>query len=362
MPWLDTRRSMFLSAFEHFWNGWAAGQDNLILIACGSATSWMCDELKENTKGLYDRITRDIPLGPFNLYECRKYFDSRNIVMDDYDLLQTYMATGGVPYYLSCFEKGYTMAQNIDRTYFAKNAPLRGEFSRLFNSIFINKENYEKTVRYLSTRRYGYTREEISAGTGISSGSGLTRTLKGLADSNLITIYKDMLERKTYYKLTDAFCLFYLRFVDGEKTNNHTFWQNNQFSPAINSWRGLSFEDLCFNHIEQIRRALGISGVNTEVSTVLWRSTTDSGGSQIDMVISRADRRVHLCEMKFSVNDVEIDREYDARLRDRLASFQKMIGKQMTPEITLITTYGLKFGKYSGRIQSQVVMEDLIQR
>ena len=203
MPWLDTRRSMFLSAFEHFWNGWAAGQDNLILVACGSATSWMCEELKENTKGLYDRITKDIPLSPFSLYECRKYFDHRGIVMDDYDLLQTYMATGGVPYYLSCFEKGYTVAQNIDRAFFTRNAPLKNEFSRLFSSIFINKKNYETIVRFLAGRRYGYTREEIASGTGISSGSGLTRTLKGLSDSHLIKVYKDILERKTFYKLTD---------------------------------------------------------------------------------------------------------------------------------------------------------------
>lgn len=362
MPWLDTRRSMFLSAFEHFWNSWAAGQDNLILIACGSATSWMCDELKENTKGLYDRVTKDLHLSPFSLYECRKYIDHRGIVMDDYDLLQIYMATGGVPYYLSCLEKGYTVAQNIDRALFAKNAPLKNEFSRLFSSIFINKHNYEKVVRFLAGRRYGYLRDEISVGTGISSGSGLTQTLKGLSDSNLITVYKDILSGKNYYKLTDAFCLFYLHFVDGGKTNNHTFWQNNQFSPAVNTWRGLAFEDLCFNHIQQIRRALGITGVNTEVSTILWPASSDFPGSQIDMVITRADRRVHLCEMKFSINDIEIDKEYDAHLRERLSVFQRVIGKRNTPEITLITTYGLKYNKYSGRVQSLVVMEDLIQR
>jgi hypothetical protein len=362
MPWMDTARSMFLSAFEHFWNGWGAGQDNLILIACGSATSWMCDELKNNTKGLYGRITRDMPLEPFNLYECDKYFDSREMVMDGYDLIQTYMATGGVPYYLSCFEKGYTVAQNIDRTYFAKNAPLGDEFSRLFTSVFINSENCEKTVRFLATRRYGYSREEISNGTKISTGSGLTKTLRGLVDCNLITSYKDILERQTYYKLTDAFCLFYLRFVDGKKTNNRTFWQNNQFSSAVNAWHGLAFEDLCFNHIPQIRRALGISGVSTEISTTLWRASDNIGGSQIDMVISRADRHVHLCELKFSVNDVEIDKDYDAKLRDRLVNFQKIIGNRRIPEITLITTYGLKHNMYSGRIQQVVTMDDLIEK
>ena len=167
---------------------------------------------------------------------------------------------------------------------------------------------------------------------------------------------------KTYYKLTDAFCLFYLHFVDGAKTNNHTFWQNNQFSPAVNAWRGLVFEDLCFNHVEQIRKALGISGVHTEISTILWRSDDERAGAQIDMVITRADRHVHLCEMKFSVNDIEIDKNYDARLRERLSDFQNKIGKRMIPQITLITTYGLKYNKYSGRIQNVVVMEDLIQR
>lgn len=360
MPWMDTAKSMFLSAFEHFWNGWGAGRDNLVLIACGSATSWMSEELLENSGGLYNRVTRSIALSPFSLHECREYFDSAGIKMDDYDLAQAYMVTGGIPYYMSCFEKGRSLAQNIDKAFFEKNAPLENEFSRLFTSIFINAGQYEKAVRFIATRRYGYTRKEISEGTGIATGAGLTKILKGLEDCDLVVRYRDFMSgAKEYYKLTDAFCLFYLHFVDGDKTNNPTFWQDNQFSPAVNAWRGLAFEDLCFNHLPQIRRAIGIAGVSAEVATWICRGSSGSTGSQIDMVIKRADRVVSLCEMKFCVGDFEIDKDYDAKLRERLSAFQSLIGNRLTPQLTLVTSYGLKNNMYSGRIQSVITMEDL---
>lgn len=81
MPWLDTPKSGFVTAFEHFWNGWAAGQDNLLLVACGSATTWIVDRLLSNKGGLYNRVTQEMHLVPFTLKECEEYYREHGVVM-----------------------------------------------------------------------------------------------------------------------------------------------------------------------------------------------------------------------------------------------------------------------------------------
>ena len=57
LPWMDTARSGFLTALEAFWNGWGNMRHNLLLVVCGSATSWMLDNLINNKGGLYGRLT-----------------------------------------------------------------------------------------------------------------------------------------------------------------------------------------------------------------------------------------------------------------------------------------------------------------
>lgn len=360
MPWMDTPRSGFITALEHFWNGWAAGQSHIMLIACGSATSWISDKLIQNKGGLYGRTTYEIHLAPFTLGECEAYFKSENIIMDRYDQLQCYMVMGGIPYYLSYLNKGYSLAQNIDRLFFHKEGKLRHEFERLYASLFTSPENYIKVVRLLASRREGYTRSEIAQATGIPYGGGLTNILKSLEVSDFITTYNYYKHpsREVYYKLTDLYTLFYLHFVDKKAVTNPNFWQDNLLSPSLNAWRGITFEEVCFVHRDKIKAALGIGSVQTDVSP--WRSrTTEGEGAQINMLIDRADRIINVCEMKFTASDFLIDRKYDAELRRKLDVFVTETHQRKALHTTLVTTYGLVPNEYSSRIQRIITMDAL---
>ena len=362
MPWMDTPRSGFVTAFEHFWNGWASGCRDLILIVCGSATSWINDTLINNHGGLYDRVTRTIHLSPFDLKESKELLKSEGIQINDYDLVQSQMVFGGIPFYLSNFRKDMSLSQNIDRMFFEKDAKLLNEFSRLFSSSFTNAEVCERIVRMLFKRKYGYTRNELAEMSDITPGGTFSKMLEGLESSGIIISYHNLRDkRKIYYKLIDSFCLFYLTFVDGKKTSDEHFWQNSRNSQAIESWCGISFENLCFAHINQIRQALGISGVNTEVSTWIFPGNEEYNGAQIDMVLSRADGIINLCEMKFSRNDFSVTKDYDKRLRERTETFREVEKTRKTIHNTLITTYGLKHNAWSDQFQSTVTLEDLLK-
>lgn len=357
LPWLDTPRSGFLTAFEAFWNGWGSRRSNLMLVVCGSAVSWISDKLLGSKGGLYNRTTAEIKLKQFSLNECEDFFRSRNIMLDRYDILQSYMIFGGVPYYLDFFSKGTSLAGNVDRMIFNRKGKLSNEFERLFSSIFTNPEEAEKVIKALADKRIGYTREELLKQTGIADGGGFTKLLRSLEESDFIRKFRYFGEKAkhTRYRLVDNFCLFHLYFLHRKTTDDPQFWQHNQNSPSVNSWRGFAFENVCADHVWQIKFALGISGVHTE--TFSWRGRE----SQIDLIIDRDDRLINLCECKFSSRDFVIDKEYDTVLRERQAAFLEETGTRKSTMMTLITPFGLKRNEYFGRIQNTITSEDLFR-
>ena len=361
LPWLDTPRSNFISSFEQFWNNWGSTRGNLMLIVCGSSNSWINDNLINNYGGLYNRITQIIDLNPFNLKETKKFFEYKQIVMSEYDIVQSYMIFGGIPFYLDQLDKSLSLAQNVNELFFSYNSVLKNEFDHLFKSAFKSHEEIKKIVISLAKKRKGLTKKEITEQTSISDGGSLSSLLQALIASNIIIKYVPFGKNKNenYYKLIDPFCLFYLYFVNKNDSLDKTFWQDNQNLPKLSPWRGQAFEDACFAHQEQIKRALGIQGVHTEIYP--WRcvSGKNTPGAQIDMLIDRADRVVNVCEMKFVQGEFSIDKDYDEKLRNKIVAVTEQTRRRKNPQMTLVTTYGLKNGIYSGRFQKVITLNDL---
>lgn len=358
LPWMDSPRSKFLVAFEHFWNTWGAWRDRVMLIVCGSATSWMLDNLINNKGGLYDRLTWQIKLSPFTLAECKTFFKRKGIAMSDYDLVEAYMIFGGIPYYLNYFQKGKSLAQNVDLLLFERNAKLDMEFQRLFGSLFVNPEAYMAVVRLLAKKHIGFTRIELAKGLGVNPGGTFSKMLETLAASDFIESYHPFGQSKKEirYKLTDPFCRFYLNFIDNQNITDRSFWQHNQNMPSLNAWRGITFEQVCFEHISQIKRALGVENVASKESAWIVRGDNDHGGTQIDMLIMRDDRVVNLCEMKFLSKEYEPTADDEMKLRARIATLQEQLSFKQVVHLTLVTTINLKHNAHSGVIQQVVTL------
>ena len=359
LPWMDTPKSGFITAFESFWNGWACHR-NVMVVVSGSATSWIQDKLINNHGGLYGRVTYEIKLEPFTLRECELLFSDLGITLSRYDVVQSYMILGGIPFYLDYFQRGRSLAQNIDELFFGKGAKLQLEYDRLFSSIFGNPDMMKAIVKVLHKRSMGYTRKEIAAASGYSEGGTLTQCLKALTASDFIIKYIPFGygKREVYYKLVDPFCLFYLRFVEKRSTIPDDFWLQNVTAQTITTWRGYAFENVCFNHISQIKRALGISGISSIQSA--WANTgKNEQGTQIDLIISRKDDIVNMCEMKFYSNEYAVDKKYDILLRNRAEVLETIIPKKSTIHKTLITTYGIKENEYRWSFDNVITMEDL---
>ena len=361
LPWMDTPRSKFIMALEGFWNNWACHRHNLMLVVCGSANSWMLNNLVNNHGGLYGRVTYEIRLMPFTLKECEDFFQSRGVKMSRYDIVQSYMMLGGIPFYLNYFKKGLSLAQNIDRLFYASNAKLRDEYDRLFASVFSNPEEMKRIVACLSTRHAGYTRQEILKKTEIDDSGSATKMLKGLEASNFILRYHPFGKgkREECYKLTDSFCLFYLRWVEGHNSMNPDFWMLNQASPSVSSWRGIAFEEVCLSHVQQIKAGLGISGVSSEQSAWALKGNDDKEGTQIDLLINRKDNVVNMCEMKFYGEEFTVTKAYERKLAHRQILLSEMVNRRTVIHPTLITTYGLSYNEYAGAFVHTLTIDDL---
>lgn len=363
LPWMDTPRSNFISAFEGFWNTWGCHRDNLMIIVCGSANSWILNNLIDSHGGLYGRTTYEIKLSPLKLGECESLFKVRNIKMSRYDIAQCYMIMGGIPYYMDYFDLGLSLAQNIDRLFFSESPKLRDEFDRLLASMFGNPQEMKKIITFLSTRRGGFTRQEISSATGIDDAGGLTNLLRALVASDFVDKYTPfgMGKRVINYRLIDPFCKFYLHFIKDRNLKNTNYWSENVNSQSIVSWRGFAFEDVCFTHIDNIKAALGIQGISTTQSAWAVEGSDEQQGSQIDMLIERRDNVVNMCEIKFYNDEFAVSKGYSAVLSRRANALATMLPKRSVVHSTLITTYGLKYNEYSDAFQKVVTLDDLFR-
>lgn len=362
LPWLDSPRSGFIRAFEAFWNTWGCHRKNLMVIVCGSANSWIQDKLINNHGGLYNRVTYEIKLSPFNLHECEELYKSNGVNMSRYDIAQSYMIFGGIPYYMGYIHPGMSLAQNIDRLFFKRDAVLRDEYNRLFASIFTSPETVKNIVGLLYRRNAGYTRREIIERLGISDGGRLSQNLNALISSDFVVKYVPFGYggKQEHYKLIDPFCIFYLHFIQNQRRTNEQFWQQNTTSPSVSAWRGFAYENVCFNHISQIKYALGIPAVITESSA--WsKKEDDTEGTQIDLLISRNDNVVNMCEIKYYSGEFKVNKAYYTKILSRQSMLAEHIPSKMSVHSTLITTFGLVQNEYSSAFTNVIVLDDLFR-
>lgn len=364
LPWLDTHKSGFVSAFGYFWNTYLSVRSDMLVVICGSAASWMIKKIVNDRGGLHNRITQRIRLLPFTLKETKDYLQYRKIRFSDYQILQWYMASGGIPHYLNAVRRGESLHQAIDNACFAPNGLLKDEFQNLYAALFNHHERHLNVIEALAKKNKGLTRKELLAtGRNLFTGGGLTAVLEELIESGFIdrTEPFERKKKESLYRLTDEFSLFYLRFMQGRGQRND--WMTISKTTKYLSWCGYAFENVCMKHVLQIKKALGISGIYVSYSSWYRAGTETKDGAQIDLLLDRSDDTITVCEIKFATKPFVIDKQYAKALRQKIAAFRETMPSGKGLLLTFITTYGLADNQY--RIQlvdNEVKMESLFDQ
>lgn len=358
MPWLGRKNPEFVTALEDFWNGWASARKDVLLIACGSATSWILGKIVHNRDGLHNRVTYRIPLKPFTLHECELYAESKGLELTRAQIAEYYMIFGGVPYYWHFLRRGLSVAQNVDDIFFAGEDKLENEFDELYSSLFAAPKPYLKVITTLGKVKSGMTRDELASASGLANNGALTKRLRDLEQCGFIRKFVEIgkKNRGSLYQLVDNFTLFHFRFAAENRLGDRHFWSEMLDSHVHSTWIGLAFERLCLLHIDQIKQALGIGGVHANVHS--WHSER----AQIDLLIDRNDGIINLCEMKYHDGTYPISREDDETIRNRKSVLKEETKTRKAVHVTFVTPYGVKDNAYAKNVQSFVTLDDLFAK
>ncbi len=356
LPWMDTQASDLTAALDLFWNKWASARNDIKLIVCGSAASWMIKTFINNAGGFYNRVTEIIKLAPFNLAETKLFLESKSIYFDDYQIVQCYMALGGIPYYLNKIEKGLSASQNIDKIFFGKQALVKNEYQLLFRSLFKKYQRHMEVIDVLFKKKKGMFRAEITKSLGIRDGGSFSNLLEELIASDFVSIHylPGKTKRNVIYKICDHYILFHKTFVE-KNLSSANFWINNINTPLWYAWAGLAFEQTCFQHIQQIKAGLGIQAVQSNIYA--WSNTK----AQIDLIIDRKDQVINLIEIKFSDKEFLMTSDYEINLLNKKAEYQLTNDTKKSVWMVLMTTYGLKAQKYGGLFEKVLTMDILFE-
>jgi hypothetical protein len=340
-----------------------AQRSDILVVICGSAASWIIDKVVNNKGGLHNRITQRIRLLPFTLKETETYLQQRNIKLDHYQIVQLYMVMGGVPAYLRAIERGLSAEQNIDNCCFSKDGILVNEFNNLYAALFNNPHKHIEVIRALSRKNKGLTRSEILMTSQLETGGAITIVLNDLEESGFIQkIYPfGKKEKDSLFRLVDEFSLFYLKFMQkGEAPK--AAWTGLQKSPTYVGWCGYAFENICLKHVNQIKKALQIGGVNSGISSWYQPGNDNDNGAQIDLILDRADMSINVCEIKFTTKPFVIDKKYASDLQNKMMVFRNKTNTKKALFLTFISTYGVFNNDYKiQRVDAEVTMKSFFE-
>lgn len=365
VPWMHTPKSNFIQMLAHLWNDYLSKEKHFILVICGSATSWITNKIVKDKGGLHNRLSEIINLSPFNLYDTKRFLKSKNIRLNDREIVNIYMVMGGIPYYLEHIRSGENSTTAIERLCFMDGGLLKNEYDNLYNALFYNAKTHEAIVKSLAKSRYGLTRREILEKSKVKSGGPYDRAMDDLLLSGFISEQNQFGKKKrgNFYQLNDEYSVFYHRFIKPNKKYTKGIWSQLSMSQSYKIWGGYAFEAICFKHVDQIKNALGIAAVYTEISTLRVDGKKGNKGFQIDLIIDRKDDTINLCEIKNYAAPFTIDKPYGLRLEERKQSFIAFTKTRKQVFNTMITNFGVKHNQYALQtVDSEVTLKALMKK
>jgi AAA+ ATPase superfamily predicted ATPase len=370
-PWMVGRKSRLLETLEYYWNHYWSSDPRIKLIICGSSAAWIIRKIINQKGGLHNRITRKIQLKPFKLKEMKSFLGSKGLKLNHKQITEIYMATGGVPYYLASVIKGQTAMQLIDSLAFRQNGLLFNEFDNLFSSLFDDSQAYIDLLRIVSKNRYGLEQAELITKSKFSSGGTAIKKLDELVDTGFLMKFIPHFNKKKgiYYRLIDEYTYFYLSWIEPIKNTllnesmDPGYWEHLRGTPAWNAWAGYTFESVCYQHLSEIRKALGL---NPTAIPDTWRNSPKKKesitGAQIDLLFDRRDGAINLCEIKYTGQPFVLDKIEADNLRNKMDVFIKKTGTTKQIFLTLISAQGIKPSIYSEEMIAHVVtLDDLFK-
>lgn len=352
VPWIDKKNnSGFIGALGYFWNEFALNHKNIILILCGSNSSWIKNKIFEDSSGpLYQRLDEKISLKPFDLKETKEYLlDVCKFDIDDKTIAETYMVFGGVAKYLSFLDSSKTIAQNIDDLIFNVDGHLNKEYTEVLKSLFDTRASfYSSIIKILSSRQSGFTQTELLEELKMKKGAAIIEALDELCEAGFIKGLSKLNSKiNIKYIVCDSFVLFYNKWVREFSKNDLISLQKPFFNTIMDSqkyaiWSGFAFEIVCIVNIDLYLQVRMTKGLVKSYSYWNFIGNDEEDGTQIDFVVEYENSVYDIVECKFYNKEFSISKDYKNNLLHKKEMFKKYGLKKAKYDIKLImlTSYG----------------------
>jgi uncharacterized protein len=309
ITWMAHDDPSFLSKLKNLWDLHLKKNPELILILCGSISTWI-EENIINSTAFFGRISLTLNLPPLPLTDCCKLLENLGFRYSMREKLMLLSIIGGVPWYIEQVNVDQSALENIKRLCFTKNGTLVNEYQHIFHDLFGKASHvHQEITALLAHGDYEYA--DISDRLNYTKGSALSDYLKELVASGYVDEYaswslksKKTSARIKKYRLTDNFLRFYFRYLKGKMAmiKNDAYVNISPASlPGWSSMLGLQFESLILNNRQLLHGHLGIAPEEIIMSGPYFqRKTTKQQGCQIDYLIQTKHNTVFVCEIKFS--------------------------------------------------------------
>ncbi len=368
IPWMSTPKSGLLEALDYYWNRYWSNDKRIKLIICGSAASWIINNILHDTGGLHNRVTLRLPIEPFSLAETQAYLKHRGIRYNQEQIVTLYMCLGGIPFYHNFIEKGLSAIQNINNACFQRKGTLYDEFNLLFASLFKKYEIHEELITYIASKRHGMSRSDIENYFKYKGGR-LSERLTELEEAGFIHSYIPWKkERGIFYRVDDEYSLFYLTWIAPQsasrlaKNISDQYWEVLSNKSAWKAWSGYAFESICYKHLNQVKKALKIPEGSEAASWKFISSKKEEDGVQIDLLFDRPDEIVNLCEIKYCRSPFKLDKKYVKQLQYRENVYRREVKTNKQIFHSMIVSGGLKHTMYSEDLITGIVtLDDLFK-
>ncbi len=361
-PWFCSPRSNFLHYFDYYWNTQWCRLPRLKIIVCGSATSWLLENILGDKGGLHNRITGRLNLQPFDVAGANKFLRAHGIVCTPRQLIELYLCFGGVPYYLNWITRPDSPATIINQLLNEQGSVLVSEYEILLQALFRNTKDHKVLIEAIHAQQYGVPRTELASTAKISDGAHFANLLSELVACGFAHKYIPfgLKERFAYYRLTDEYLRFYLRWLQGRVLQNiaakKDFWFSVMNTAEYYTWAGYGFETVCQKEANALTYAMGISGMQVDISNYRDKIT----GHQIDLVFDRADDVINLFEIKFSKAPFSIDAHFMSQIAKKDAAFKAATKTRKSVRWVLVASDGIVPGANSDYFQNILTVKDLI--
>ncbi len=352
VPFVAEQADNFANRLGAIWEKNFNRKRKHLFILCGSAASWMIQEIVNAKGGLNSRCKYKIALKPFNYREMKQYLKEKHqLSLNEKDAVKTYMCIGGVAKYLDFYanKSGLMFNQSISKLMFEDFKDMRNEFDLLMESIFKNATVHKLIIKYLATGEKGYSVKEIVDHL-IKNGRNelaIKRAVKELADCDYLLEMPLVLisGEKHVYRLIDEYCRFYFKWIHGLGAENFhatsNYWSSEIHNTKI--WFGTSFEVFCFRNKDSIKNLLGLSRFNTSFFSF---NIVEKGGAEGDVVVEASLAKkiegVFIIENKFkedkklSINDSQLE-----GYANKILVLKKIKKYDIDPKIIFITSDGV---------------------